>query len=89
MNYSPSEKEGKERPCQIQPLVSIMISVIQFPPTQGCVQQSMYHIAVYMWIVMYIHVCVSLILRVLSLRLKPLHCRGHNHCYHLPTHPKK
>lgn len=42
--FSPSEEEGQERPGQIQPLVAVMISVVQLSSAQSRQQEPVHHI---------------------------------------------
>lgn len=42
--FSPSEEECQERPGQIQPLVAVMISVVQLSSAQSRQQEPVHHI---------------------------------------------
>jgi hypothetical protein len=43
-SYIPSEKEGKQGTSKIQPLISVVISIIKLPTAQSSQQQPMYHV---------------------------------------------
>jgi hypothetical protein len=40
----PPEKEGKQGTSEIQPLIPIVISIIELPTAQSSQQQPMYHV---------------------------------------------
>jgi hypothetical protein len=44
--FSPSEQESKKRTSKIKSLVAVVISVVQFSPTEGCQQKSMHHVTI-------------------------------------------
>ncbi len=43
--FLPSEQESQEGTSKVQPLVAIVITIIELPPAQSCLQQSVYHVA--------------------------------------------
>lgn len=40
----PSEQEGQQRPCEVQPLVAVVISVVQLSSAESSQQQPVDHV---------------------------------------------
>ena len=47
----PSEQEGQQRTSEVQPFVTIVISVVKLPPPESRLQQSVHHVPAVRWLV--------------------------------------